>query len=74
MKKVVMSMRVAETATYREKRNCIAYDYVATMEAKGFHVILVPNNTGLVHRYMQWDDVGIVLLTEIGRASCRERV
>lgn len=56
-------MRVAEAAAYKERRSCIAYEYVATMEARGFHVILVPNNTRLVQKYMQWDEVGIVLLT-----------
>jgi len=63
VKKVVMSMRVAEAAAYNERRNCIAYDYVETIEARGLHVILVPNNTRLVQKYMQWDDIAIVLLT-----------
>lgn len=63
MTKAIMSMRVIEAAEYTEKRNCIAYDYVAAVEERGFHAILVPNNTGLAQEYLQLDDVGMVILT-----------
>ena len=63
--KAIMSMRVAEVAAYGEKRSCIAYEYVETMEARGLHVVLVPNNTVSVQRYMQGDDIGLVVLTGV---------
>lgn len=63
MRKAIVSMRVAETAEYSERRNCIAYDYITTLEARDLHVILVPNNTKLARAYLRADDVGILVLT-----------
>ena len=45
-------MRVVESASYSERRNAIAYEYIDFFEELGYTVILVPNNTKKLAEYL----------------------
>ena len=62
MRKVLLSMRVTESDSYKELRNSIAYDYIEFFESLGFIVVLVPNNTNLIEQYFD-DEICLVVFS-----------
>ena len=62
MKKLLLSMRVTEEASYKETRNSIAYEYIEFFEKLGYLVILVPNNSSLIKRYFN-DKIDLVVFS-----------
>ncbi len=61
MKTLLLSMRVTESESYQEERSSIAYEYINFFESMGFIVYLIPNNTGVIEKYLELDADLIVL-------------
>jgi putative glutamine amidotransferase len=54
-------MRVTESESYHEVRNSIAFEYVNFFESLGYLVILIPNNSSNIDKYVDKDVIMIVL-------------
>lgn len=56
-------MRVTEASNYFEKRNALAYEYIAFFESMGFLLILIPNNTTYIEEYLSELNIDGIVLT-----------
>lgn len=63
MKKVGISCRVTEAATYQETRNSLALDWVYLFEKLGILPVLVPNGMGDVSTFMRELGISAVILS-----------
>jgi putative glutamine amidotransferase len=61
MKKILISMRVTESESYHEVRNSIAFEYINFFESLGYLVILIPNNSSNIDKYIDNNVIMIVL-------------
>ncbi len=60
---IAVSTRVTEAQNYVEKRNSIAYDFIAYLEKLGISPLLIPNNLKDYHNYFSSFNVKGIILT-----------
>ena len=63
MIKLALSMRITESSNYFEKRNSLAFEYIKFFESLDFFVILVPNNSQNIQKYVEELNVDGIILT-----------